>query len=311
MQMTRKRMGTGLLEVFSETCEVCAGRGVITHDEPVERGGSRPSAPAPEHQQARTESPAAGGRKRRRRGNGQQPDGRRPVAAAPVPAAPAVDDPDRQARAQATRAALAAVAAAAHAAHVHDDEAAAAKAMAAPAAGAPAAPAVAEPARGEAAHQEEKPTEASVAEAVAAAAPAARAEATHAPVADTGHGDAARAVLTIGGERIELPHGDAVHEPPAPEPVLSLDALSHAFDELTGERHTPGEAEPRAGRRRRGRGARSGQGSAEVTRVDASGGAVGGQTRSASAPAPQQEKQTPPDDGGPLILGVGVPASEL
>ena len=36
VQMTRKRMGTGLLEVFGEECEHCAGAGVITHDEPVE-----------------------------------------------------------------------------------------------------------------------------------------------------------------------------------------------------------------------------------------------------------------------------------
>lgn len=36
VQMTRKRMGTGLLEVFGEECEHCAGAGVITHEEPVE-----------------------------------------------------------------------------------------------------------------------------------------------------------------------------------------------------------------------------------------------------------------------------------
>ena len=36
VQMTRKRMGTGLVEVFSETCEACNGRGIITHDVPVE-----------------------------------------------------------------------------------------------------------------------------------------------------------------------------------------------------------------------------------------------------------------------------------
>ena len=36
VQMTRKRMGTGLLEVFSTECEHCAGRGIITHPEPVE-----------------------------------------------------------------------------------------------------------------------------------------------------------------------------------------------------------------------------------------------------------------------------------
>lgn len=40
VQMTRKRMGTGLLEVFSTECEHCSGRGVHTHPEPVEQ---RPS----------------------------------------------------------------------------------------------------------------------------------------------------------------------------------------------------------------------------------------------------------------------------
>ena len=35
VQMTRKKLGLGLLESFSEPCEVCAGRGVIVHHEPV------------------------------------------------------------------------------------------------------------------------------------------------------------------------------------------------------------------------------------------------------------------------------------
>ncbi|MFP5336277.1 MAG: ribonuclease E/G [Actinomycetes bacterium] len=37
VQMTRKRVGQGLLEAFSEPCECCGGRGVILHDEPVEK----------------------------------------------------------------------------------------------------------------------------------------------------------------------------------------------------------------------------------------------------------------------------------
>ncbi|WP_308796546.1 Rne/Rng family ribonuclease [Agromyces silvae] len=51
VQMTRKKLGLGLLETFSEPCEVCAGRGIIVHHEPimkhrapqqqVERGGRR------------------------------------------------------------------------------------------------------------------------------------------------------------------------------------------------------------------------------------------------------------------------------
>jgi ribonuclease E len=37
VQMTRKRIGTGLLEAFSETCEHCSGRGVLVHDMPIEQ----------------------------------------------------------------------------------------------------------------------------------------------------------------------------------------------------------------------------------------------------------------------------------
>lgn len=42
VQMTRKRVGQGLLEAFSEPCEHCNGRGVIVHTEPVEHPGKRP-----------------------------------------------------------------------------------------------------------------------------------------------------------------------------------------------------------------------------------------------------------------------------
>ena len=50
VQMTRKRIGTGLLEAFSENCDHCQGRGIVVHDLPVEprkgddgdrRGGGR------------------------------------------------------------------------------------------------------------------------------------------------------------------------------------------------------------------------------------------------------------------------------
>ena len=36
VQMTRKRLGVGLLETYSTECEACAGRGLIVHDDPVE-----------------------------------------------------------------------------------------------------------------------------------------------------------------------------------------------------------------------------------------------------------------------------------
>jgi ribonuclease E len=33
--MTRKRIGTGLLEAFSEPCQACGGRGVVVHHDPI------------------------------------------------------------------------------------------------------------------------------------------------------------------------------------------------------------------------------------------------------------------------------------
>ncbi|NQX27571.1 ribonuclease E/G [Microbacteriaceae bacterium VKM Ac-2854] len=46
VQMTRKKLGLGLLETFSENCEVCAGRGIIVHHDPV----TKHRAPAPQQQ---------------------------------------------------------------------------------------------------------------------------------------------------------------------------------------------------------------------------------------------------------------------
>ena len=37
VQMTRKRVGQGLIEAFSTTCESCAGRGIHIHMEPVNK----------------------------------------------------------------------------------------------------------------------------------------------------------------------------------------------------------------------------------------------------------------------------------
>ncbi|MGW9021751.1 Rne/Rng family ribonuclease [Leucobacter chromiiresistens] len=65
VQMTRKKLGLGLLESFSEPCDVCAGRGVIVHHEPVskhhrseapsrgsKRGKGQQHAASQQHQQA-------------------------------------------------------------------------------------------------------------------------------------------------------------------------------------------------------------------------------------------------------------------
>ncbi|WP_433080146.1 Rne/Rng family ribonuclease [Dactylosporangium sp. CA-052675] len=87
VQMTRKRVGQGLLEAFSETCEVCKGRGLIIHTEPIpeKRGGggggggnghnhavakvaSAASSPGVTSGVEEADAPAPRGRRRGRRG---------------------------------------------------------------------------------------------------------------------------------------------------------------------------------------------------------------------------------------------------
>ncbi|WP_371450331.1 Rne/Rng family ribonuclease [Micrococcus luteus] len=97
VQMTRKRMGTGLVEVFSETCEHCGGRGILIQDTPVERGRSG----------GEQRGEAEGRRRRRRRGDGEGEHAH--AAAATTTGAEHADSEDerqRRERAEAARAAL-------------------------------------------------------------------------------------------------------------------------------------------------------------------------------------------------------------
>jgi ribonuclease E len=89
VQMTRKRVGQGLLEAFSEPCEHCNGRGVIVHTEPIEHNGRKPEqqgsskqsrqqqhthaepAAAPDEAAERPEEGGEGRRNRRRRKAGR------------------------------------------------------------------------------------------------------------------------------------------------------------------------------------------------------------------------------------------------
>lgn len=56
VQLTRKKIGLGLLETFSEPCDCCAGRGVVVHDEPrfkmpevaEQKRGKRKEKPKPQ-----------------------------------------------------------------------------------------------------------------------------------------------------------------------------------------------------------------------------------------------------------------------
>ncbi|MCG7432507.1 Rne/Rng family ribonuclease [Kocuria indica] len=108
VQMTRKRMGTGLLEVFSEPCEECAGRGVVVHDHPLKgRSGAAPSDHrGTRHERKRSRNKQHNGAQDKPR-NGNQHHGS--------------DEPD-QARVEATRTAFANIAAASS--HDESDDAA-------------------------------------------------------------------------------------------------------------------------------------------------------------------------------------------
>ncbi len=84
VQMTRKRVGQGLLEAFSETCKECAGRGVIlTHDPVVSKRPPKPQKPAGS-QERKDETPdsddqsAAGDKPKRRSRGGRGRGGKGP-----------------------------------------------------------------------------------------------------------------------------------------------------------------------------------------------------------------------------------------
>jgi ribonuclease E len=83
IQMTRKKLGLGLLETFSEPCEVCAGRGVIVHHDPVVKHRSAPQPVAD-----------------RRRGRGGQQNGEASKQALSNAATHAITDDAKNALAQ-------------------------------------------------------------------------------------------------------------------------------------------------------------------------------------------------------------------
>jgi ribonuclease E len=103
VQMTRKRVGTGLLEAFSTTCEHCRGRGVVVTTEPMTHnhgnGGGNGSNGNGQQQQAQSDNkqdnkPAEKpGRKRNRnRHRGDEQPAAEVAPAEVVEAAPAEAD---------------------------------------------------------------------------------------------------------------------------------------------------------------------------------------------------------------------------
>ncbi|GAA1774768.1 Rne/Rng family ribonuclease [Agromyces lapidis] len=93
VQMTRKKLGLGLLESFSEPCEVCAGRGIIVHHEPVMKHRA-PQQQQPERRRNRGGSGSSNG-------GGQQQQAAQPAAAsAPHTGTHAITDDVKHALAQ-------------------------------------------------------------------------------------------------------------------------------------------------------------------------------------------------------------------
>jgi ribonuclease E len=72
VQMTRKKLGLGLIESFSEPCETCAGRGIIIHHDPVTR--HRQSAqPEPRRGRGNRGGNGGGDSSRNNNSNGSEP----------------------------------------------------------------------------------------------------------------------------------------------------------------------------------------------------------------------------------------------
>ncbi|WP_308464858.1 Rne/Rng family ribonuclease [Rathayibacter soli] len=97
IQMTRKKLGLGLLETFSEACEVCAGRGVVVHHDPVVK---HRTAPQPQSD--------------RRRGKGSMSSSSGVGQQQTAPVTHAITDDAKNALAQIAASTIA---------HVHDDSA--------------------------------------------------------------------------------------------------------------------------------------------------------------------------------------------
>ncbi len=94
VQMTRKRIGTGLLEAFSETCSHCQGRGLIVTEAPVE--------PSQGEEEPRRSRRSRGGKGRNGDSGGQQEQQAKPASppspkdVAAMARAPREDDRERE-----------------------------------------------------------------------------------------------------------------------------------------------------------------------------------------------------------------------
>ncbi|WP_420898533.1 Rne/Rng family ribonuclease [Cryobacterium cryoconiti] len=71
VQMTRKKLGLGLLESFSENCEACAGRGIVIHHDPVLKHRQTAQPAMERRPRSKASSNSGGDNGHRGGGNGQ------------------------------------------------------------------------------------------------------------------------------------------------------------------------------------------------------------------------------------------------
>ena len=230
VQMTRKRMGTGLLEVFSEPCEACDGRGVVVHDEPL-KGRSGGHGSETHHRHDRHD--------RKRSRNRQQRE--------ETPRTPQDD-----ARAEAARTAFATIAAASskHEDDAEDQE----RTQQAASSGdsvdqhdgagqeSKAAKKRKRRKRGGRSRGEQAESQQSASEQSESA--SGRSEAEEA-ASGQGLPEDPDLVVTIHGEVVSLPHGEqkqAAQDQEGPEQPLDLDSLSEAFDRRAPRQEASSEA---------------------------------------------------------------------
>ncbi|GAA4778852.1 Rne/Rng family ribonuclease [Citricoccus nitrophenolicus] len=315
VQMTRKRMGTGLVEIFSETCEHCSGRGIIVHDMPVEHRRAHTAhgeqrAPSGSGNSGGSDSHAHdGGRKssrseRRRRSRERQAERERqePEVGAEQQLTPE-EEAGRKARAEAARTAFANMAAAAASAHEEKSE---------------------KPERGEQPEQkpEQKPDQKSSRKQAGSASDSSGHEASS---------------LTIGGESVKMPRGRRGSRRADSAPDLST--LESALDEKTPrDQRTPDSAPAaapaaasvpdsapaaasapapaartaRPGRRRRAASSDGTSGDIRMAEAPAGGDSGQGHRFSASATnATPAKVQEPGGPAAPMMLGVGVKSEDI
>jgi ribonuclease E len=93
VQMTRKKLGLGLLETFGEPCEVCAGRGIIIHHDPVGKARVEGSPEAGASRRSRGKQPAQNKQLPAQSGTHEITDGARSALAAIATATVQQDGP--------------------------------------------------------------------------------------------------------------------------------------------------------------------------------------------------------------------------